>query len=99
MAKSDDLNLDQSLEKALEEMTHDGLSEAPYERKVSHALMPQEASEKSVTKMIQKYSQCEFCGARLHFNYVTDFSCNTTQEKASCPECGLEARQLLHRLQ
>lgn len=50
-------------------------------------------------QVVQKYSHCSLCGGRLHFNYVTDFSRNTTHEKASCPECGLEARQALHRLQ
>lgn len=50
-------------------------------------------------QVVQKYSHCGLCGGRLHFNYITDFSRNTTHEKASCPECGLEARQALHRLQ
>ena len=50
-------------------------------------------------QVVQKYSHCNLCGGRLHFNYVTDFSRNTTHEKASCPECGLDARQVLHRLQ
>lgn len=50
-------------------------------------------------QVVQKYSHCSLCGGRLHFNYITDFSRNTTHEKASCPECGLDARQVLHRLQ
>jgi hypothetical protein len=50
-------------------------------------------------QVVQRYSHCNLCGGRLHFNYVTDFSRNTTHEKASCPECGLENRQVLHRLQ
>lgn len=50
-------------------------------------------------QVVQRYSHCHLCGGRLHFNYVTDFSRNTTHEKVSCPECGLENRQSLHRLQ
>ena len=93
MAKSDDLNFEKSLDDALNE----GESDTPFEQSLTHAFTPN--SNKSTDQLIQKYSHCEFCGARLHFNYVTDFSRNTTQEKAGCPECGLEARQLLHRLQ
>lgn len=97
MAKSDDLNLDKSLEEALDEITREGLADDPFEQKVAHALTPEKSA--STAQLVQKYSHCEFCGGRLHFNYVTDFSRNTTQEKAGCPECGLDARQLLHRLQ
>ncbi len=53
----------------------------------------------SVDRVIQKYSHCGVCGGRLHFNYASDFSRNLTEEKASCPECGLDSRQSLHRLQ
>lgn len=53
----------------------------------------------SVDKVVQRYSHCSVCGGRLHFNYVSDFSRNTTHERASCPECALEPRQVLHRLQ
>lgn len=49
--------------------------------------------------LVQRYSHCNICGGRLHFNYVTDFSRNTTHEKSSCPECHLDAKQVLHRLQ
>ncbi|NDF14962.1 hypothetical protein EB061_06530 [bacterium] len=49
--------------------------------------------------ILQRYSHCEICGGRLHFNYASDFSRNLTEEKASCPECGLDSRQVLHRLQ
>jgi hypothetical protein len=50
-------------------------------------------------KVMQHFSHCNICGGRLHFNYISDFSRNTTQEKAVCPECGLDSRQVLHRLQ
>ena len=53
----------------------------------------------SVQQVVQQYSHCNLCGGRLHFVHSTDFSRNTTHEKASCPECGLDARQVLHRLQ
>ena len=49
--------------------------------------------------VIDRYSHCHYCGGRLHFVQITDFSRNTTQEKASCPECGLHTQQMLHRLQ
>ena len=50
-------------------------------------------------QVIQRYSHCGVCGGRLHFNYASDFSRNLTEEKASCPECRLDTRQILHRLQ
>jgi hypothetical protein len=53
----------------------------------------------SMDRVIQRYSHCEICGGRLHFNHASDFSRNLTEEKASCPECGLDSRQVLHRLQ
>jgi len=52
-----------------------------------------------IEPVLQKYTHCEVCGGRLHFVYVSDFSRNTTHEKSSCPECSLQARQVLHRLQ
>jgi hypothetical protein len=50
-------------------------------------------------KVLKKYTHCEVCSGRLHFSYVSDFSRNTTHEKSCCPECSLEPRQVLHRLQ
>lgn len=50
-------------------------------------------------RALSRYSHCGICGGRLHFNYVSDFSRNTTHEKSSCPECNLDTRQVLHRLQ
>ena len=52
-----------------------------------------------IDAVMNSYTHCNFCGGRLHFNHSSDFSLNTTHEKASCPECGLDARQVLHRLQ
>ena len=60
------------------------------------SIVPMVGSTKNV---VQRYSHCFICGGRLHFNYVTDFSRNTTHEKSSCPECKLDAKQVLHRLQ
>jgi hypothetical protein len=48
---------------------------------------------------LQKYTHCGVCHGRLHFTYVSDFSRNTTHEKSTCPECSLDTRQTLHRLQ
>jgi hypothetical protein len=53
----------------------------------------------SSQKVVHHFSHCHICSGRMHFTYVSDFSRNTTQEKAVCPECGLDSRQTLHRLQ
>ena len=53
----------------------------------------------ALDQVIRHFSHCQICGGRMHFNYVSDFSRNTTQEKAVCPECGLDTREVLHRLQ
>jgi uncharacterized protein with PIN domain len=49
--------------------------------------------------VIQRYTHCVLCGANLHFTHLTDFSRNLTQETARCPECGVQARRVMHRLQ
>ena len=51
------------------------------------------------SEVVQRYTHCPLCGANLHFSHVTDFSRNMTQESAKCPECGLKARRVMHRLQ
>ncbi len=53
----------------------------------------------TLEKVLTRYNHCDVCGGYLHFNYISDFSLNTTHEKSSCPECGLDAKQTLHRLQ
>ena len=50
-------------------------------------------------EVVERYTHCTLCGANLHFSHITDFSRNVTQEIAKCPECGIKARQVLHRLQ
>lgn len=50
-------------------------------------------------QVIQRYSRCGVCMANLHFTHVTDFGKNLTHETARCPECGLKARHIVHRLQ
>jgi DNA-directed RNA polymerase subunit RPC12/RpoP len=50
-------------------------------------------------EVVAKYTHCALCGANLHFTHITDFSKNLTQETARCPECGVKARRLIHRLQ
>ncbi len=50
-------------------------------------------------EVVAKYTHCSFCGANLHFTHITDFSKNLTQETARCPECGVKALRLVHRLQ
>ena len=49
--------------------------------------------------VVARYSHCTLCGANLHFTHVTDFSRNITQETARCPECGVKARSVTHKLQ
>ncbi len=77
-------------------LAEEQLLEAVVEQGPTLSLVPTVGTMKNV---IQRYSHCEICGGRLHFNYSTDFSRNTTHEKSSCPECGLDAKQILHRLQ
>jgi hypothetical protein len=50
-------------------------------------------------EVMDRYCHCALCGANLHFSHVTDFSRNLTQETARCPECGVKARQHIHKLQ
>ena len=50
-------------------------------------------------EVMARYTHCSLCGAHLHFSYFTDFGQNLTQETAKCPECGVRARQILHKLQ
>lgn len=49
--------------------------------------------------VMSRYSHCAICGAHLHFTHLTDFGSNTTQETARCPECGIRARRVTHKLQ
>lgn len=83
---------------SIEEMilTEEQLLEEVVEQGPTPSIAPMIGSSKNV---VQRYSHCGICGGRLHFNYVTDYSRNTTHEKSSCPECGLDAKQVLHRLQ
>ena len=53
----------------------------------------------SAKDAIVRYSHCIMCGANLHFVHQTDFSRNLTLETAKCPECGVRARSVTHRLQ
>jgi len=83
-----------------EELTDEQMDEQSIEVTVEQGPTPSIAPAiGSLKNVVQRYSHCTLCGGRLHFNYITDFSRNTTHEKSSCPECGLDARQVLHRLQ
>jgi len=53
----------------------------------------------SAKDVIHRYQHCVMCGANLHFSYVTDFNRNLAEESARCPECGVNARRVMHRLQ
>ena len=50
-------------------------------------------------EILARYTHCALCGANLHLTHITDFSKNLTEETARCPECGVRARRLIHRLQ
>ncbi len=89
MSKFDEISIEEEL--ALESAVESSIEQGPVP-----SISPMVGTSERV---VQRYSHCNLCGGRLHFNYTTDFSRNTTQEKASCPECGLDARQVLHRLQ
>lgn len=60
---------------------------------------PFDMSFGSAQEVMDRYTHCVLCGANLHFNHVTDFAKNLTQEIARCPECGIKAREVLHKLQ
>jgi hypothetical protein len=53
----------------------------------------------SAREVMDRYTHCALCGANLHFNHITDFAKNLTQEIARCPECGIKAREVMHKLQ
>lgn len=53
----------------------------------------------SLQEVLSRYTHCALCGANLHFIHSTDFSRNLTLETAKCPECGVKARRVMHRLQ
>ena len=99
MSKHDEFDFDE-LEQLAEEALGEQIDGAALEPTVEMGPTPTMATTKgSVKEVVERYSHCNLCGGRLHFNYLSDFSRNTTHEKASCPECGLESRQVLHRLQ
>jgi hypothetical protein len=50
-------------------------------------------------EILARYSHCPQCRAYLHLTHITDFIRNLTEETARCPECGVQARKNLHRLQ
>lgn len=50
-------------------------------------------------EVLARYSHCNLCGANLHFTHVTDFTRNLTHETSRCPECGIKARRVIHKLQ
>lgn len=88
MSKTDELYLDENL------------NEIDPKADANHGPIPSIAPRAgSTASVVQMYSHCGVCGGHLHFNHMTDFSRNMTHEKATCPECGVEARQVMHRLQ
>jgi hypothetical protein len=91
MSKYDEISLEEEL--ALESAVEASIDQGPAPAFVGTGKVG------TAAEILQTYSHCGVCGGRLHFNFVSDFSRNTTHEKASCPECGVEARQVLHRLQ
>ena len=94
MSKRDDLNTDELNEEL--SLLDEGFDEPAVQNGPTPVVAP---TLGKIEKVLQKYTHCQLCGGRLHFTYVSDFSRNTTHEKSSCPECSLEARQVLHRLQ
>ncbi len=99
MGKFDDLDFDE-LDQLTEEALGEQIAAETEAATIANGPTPTLATTSgSNAEVIQHYTHCALCGGRLHFNYTSDFSRNTTHEKASCPECGLETRQVLHRLQ
>jgi len=81
----------------LPEGTHDGTQDASDEATTASEAMAKFFG--SVAQVVEKYTHCMICGSHLHFTHMTDFSRNLTQESAKCPECGVSARRVLHKLQ
>lgn len=90
MSKQSDMNIDDL------NTADDSPAETVTDPGPRFSIVPQVGS---LDAILSSYTHCNVCGGRLHFNHCSDFSRNTTQEKASCPECGLDSRQILHRLQ
>jgi uncharacterized protein with PIN domain len=53
----------------------------------------------TVSDVVARYTHCPLCGSYLHFSHVTDFAKNVTHETARCPECAIQVRKLMHKLQ
>lgn len=53
----------------------------------------------TVGDLVAKYTHCPLCGSNLHFSHITDFGKNLTHETARCPECSIQIRKHMHRLQ
>ena len=53
----------------------------------------------STTDLVDRYSHCALCGSNLHFTHITDFTKDLTFETARCPECEIQVRKVMHRLQ
>jgi hypothetical protein len=90
MSQKHDENSDElilSVEELFEEMVEQG---------PTPSIAPMVGSSQEV---VDHYTHCPICCSRLHFTYNTDYTRNTTQECSTCPECGVEAKQVLHRLQ
>jgi hypothetical protein len=92
MSKHDDL----TTEELNEELA---LLDESFEPSIEQGPTPVMVTSGKLDKALHPYTHCNACGGRLHFNYISDFSRNTTHEKSSCPECQLGSRQVLHRLQ
>jgi len=89
-----DLTTGTTLEVHMEEMESDSLESGAAEEAENFSPCFGNAKE-----IVARYTHCAVCGANLHFTHITDFSRNLTQETARCPECGIKARRLTHRLQ
>ena len=76
----------------------DGMQDAP-EETAPEGIPSMSQYFGSLKDILSRYSHCTICGANLHFTHMTDFSRNLTQEIAKCPECGVRARNVMHRLQ
>lgn len=96
MSKFDDSVLDDA---ALNDELDELMDEQSLEASLEHGPVPALITAADTASVMAQYSYCQFCAARLHLVHSTDFIQNTTHERASCPECGLEARRVLHRLQ
>ncbi|MCB0355828.1 MAG: hypothetical protein KDD40_02415 [Bdellovibrionales bacterium] len=50
-------------------------------------------------QFLEEYFHCILCGTELEYAHETDFIYQTVEEKAHCPHCKIESKNIAHKLQ